>query len=185
MTFVTCSGTNNAETVSEFLFYGKVKQMKTLYLIGGTMGVGKTAVSACLKEKLEHSVMLDGDWCWDMHPFVVNEETKRMVMINITALLRSFLDCSVLEHIVFCWVMHEQGIIDDILGRLNVQDCRVVAVSLTAGEQTLRERLLRDVKRGVRCEDVIDRSVARIPLYEKLQTQRIATDGKTPAAIAD
>lgn len=74
------------------------------------MGVGKTAVSACLKEKLEHSVMLDGDWCWDMHPFVVNEETKRMVMINITALLRSFLDCSVLEHIIFCWVMHEQDL---------------------------------------------------------------------------
>ena len=39
--------------------------MKTLYLIGGTMGVGKTAVSQQLKKDLPNSVFLDGDWCWD------------------------------------------------------------------------------------------------------------------------
>ena len=36
--------------------------MKTLYLIGGTMGVGKTAVGCRLKEVLVNSVFLDGDW---------------------------------------------------------------------------------------------------------------------------
>lgn len=35
--------------------------MKTVYLIGGTMGVGKTTVCQCLKRKLENSVFLDGD----------------------------------------------------------------------------------------------------------------------------
>ena len=39
--------------------------MKTLYLIGGTMGVGKTTVSQQLKKDLANSVFLDGDWCWD------------------------------------------------------------------------------------------------------------------------
>ena len=48
--------------------------MKHLYIIGGTMGVGKTTVCRILKEKLEGSVFLDGDWCWDMHPFQVTEE---------------------------------------------------------------------------------------------------------------
>ena len=57
--------------------------MKKLILIGGTMGVGKTATSSLLKQKLNQSVFLDGDWCWDMHPFVVNRETKAMVMNNI------------------------------------------------------------------------------------------------------
>lgn len=37
--------------------------MKTLYLIGGTMGVGKTKVCQLLKDKLPNSVFLDGDWC--------------------------------------------------------------------------------------------------------------------------
>lgn len=35
--------------------------MKTLYLIGGTMGVGKTTVSQLLKKDLNHCVFLDGD----------------------------------------------------------------------------------------------------------------------------
>ena len=57
--------------------------MKTLYFIGGTMGVGKTTVSQALKRSLNRSVFLDGDWCWDMHPFSVTPETKRLVQENI------------------------------------------------------------------------------------------------------
>ena len=55
--------------------------MKTIYLIGGTMGVGKTTVSQQLKKELPNSVFLDGDWCWDADPFQVTEETKAMVML--------------------------------------------------------------------------------------------------------
>ena len=80
--------------------------MKKLILIGGTMGVGKTATSSLLKQKLNQSVFLDGDWCWDMHPFVVNRETKAMVMNNIVYQLNQFISCSEIENIIFCWVMH-------------------------------------------------------------------------------
>ncbi len=48
------------------------------------MGAGKTTVCNILKKKLKNSVFLDGDWCWDMEPFQVTEETKAMVMDNIT-----------------------------------------------------------------------------------------------------
>ena len=65
--------------------------MKTLYLIGGTMGVGKTTVSQQLKKDLANSVFLDGDWCWDADPFQVTDETKEMVMDNICYLLNNFL----------------------------------------------------------------------------------------------
>ena len=40
--------------------------MKKLYIIGGTMGVGKTTVCNILKKRLDMSVMLDGDWCWEV-----------------------------------------------------------------------------------------------------------------------
>lgn len=62
--------------------------MKTLYLIGGTMGVGKTTVCRELQKSLPNCVFLDGDWCWDMKPFVVNEETRELVLDNICCLLR-------------------------------------------------------------------------------------------------
>lgn len=51
------------------------------------MGVGKTTVCRRLKVLLPNSVFLDGDWCWDMHPFQITEETKAMVLDNICHLL--------------------------------------------------------------------------------------------------
>ena len=82
------------------------------------MGVGKTAVCRHLYQALPDCAWLDGDWCWMMHPFVVNEENKAMVLHNITALLRSFLSNSSLKTILFDWVLHEQSIWDDLLSRL-------------------------------------------------------------------
>lgn len=63
--------------------------MKNIFLIGGTMGVGKTTTCQIIKNKLNNSVLLDGDWCWDMHPFQVTEETKQMVEDNICFLLNT------------------------------------------------------------------------------------------------
>ena len=159
--------------------------MKKLYLIGGTMGVGKTTVCRALQKKLPHCVFLDGDWCWDMSPFVVNEETKAMVMDNICHLLQNFLRCTAYENIIFCWVMHEQSIIDDILSRLDVGETEVITISLLASEKAITSRLEKDVTAGIRTPDVIERSIARIPLYEKLDTLKIDTNEKTADAVAE
>lgn len=159
--------------------------MKTLYLIGGTMGVGKTTVSQQLKKNLPNSVFLDGDWCWDASPFQVTEETKKMVMNNICYLLNSFLRCSAYENIIFCWVMHEQAIIDRILEKLDTERCRVIPISLIADERNLRDRLTADVTSGVRTADVIDRSMARIPMYRDLNTIKIDTSNKTVGKVAE
>lgn len=159
--------------------------MKTLYLIGGTMGVGKTAVCQQLKKDLPNSVFLDGDWCWDADPFQVTEETKAMVLRNIIYLLNSFLHCSAYDHIIFCWVMHEQAIIDAIIRGLDTDDCRAIPISLTVNEEELRSRLLSDVARGIRTADVVERSVARIHMYSLLNTIKIGTDNKTVKEIAD
>ena len=159
--------------------------MKTLYMIGGTMGVGKTTVCQQLKQDLPNSVFLDGDWCWDASPFQVTDETKAMVTNNICYVLNNFLKCSAYENIIFCWVMHEQRIIDSILEKLDTQNCEVKCVSLVADEKTLCERLSMDVKRGIRSEDVIERSIARIPMYQALGTIKIDTNAKTVAMIAN
>ncbi len=159
--------------------------MKTVYLIGGTMGVGKTTVSQILKKKLPNAVFLDGDWCWDASPFRVTEETKAMVMDNICHLLNNFIHCSAYEHIIFCWVMHEQRIIDDILTRLDVFNCNIRNISLVCDAESLKARLEKDISSGLRSSDIIDRSVARIPLYCSLNTEKIDTSGKSAVQIAD
>ena len=149
------------------------------------MGVGKTAVSQQLKKDLPNSVFLDGDWCWDANPFQVTEETKTMVTENICYLLNNFLHCSAYENIIFCWVMHEQHIIDSIIENLHVKNCEVKCISLMTDEATLRNRLESDVNAGIRTEDVIERSVARISKYQSLNTIKIDTVNKTIKQVAD
>jgi broad-specificity NMP kinase len=155
--------------------------MKKLYIIGGTMGVGKTTVSRELKNRLSKSVFLDGDWCWDMNPFVVNDETKAMVMDNICYLLNNFIHCSEYENIIFCWVLHEQKIIDSILSRLDKQNIKVISISLLCKEKALRERIQKDIDNKLRSNDVLERSIERIHLYEKLDTVKIEVSEKTVA----
>lgn len=158
--------------------------MKNLYFIGGPMGVGKTEVSQKLKKLLPDCVMLDGDRCWDADPFIVTDETKAMVTDNICHLLNNFLRCSSYRNVVFCWVMHDQSIIDGLLSRLDLREVRVISLSLTATPSALESRLRSDVDRGIRDEDVIPRSLARLPLYSALNTVKLDTSNKTPDDIA-
>lgn len=159
--------------------------MKRFILIGGTMGIGKTATGLALARILPHNAFLDGDWCWKMSPFIVNDATKAMVMDNITYLLSNFLRCGDVENVIFCWVMHEQAILDEILARVPLDGVSVHAFSLIASEEALRERLSRDIANGIREEDVMARSVPRISLYEKLNTVKIDTTELSPEQTAE
>ena len=159
---------------------------KTLYLIGGPMGVGKTTVCRELNRMLPASAMLDGDWRWCADPFQVTTETKRMVLDNICHLLGNFLRCSAYENVILCWVMHERAIIDDILGKLPIEECdaEVRTVSLVADEDELRHRVGGDVRAGMREEGAIARSLSYLPRYRDLNTELIDTTGLTPHEVA-
>ncbi len=147
--------------------------MKNLIFINGTMGVGKTATCRELQKLLPNCVFLDGDWCWDMSPFIVNDETKNMVINNISNLLNNFISCSVYENIIFCWVMHEQRIIDDLLSRLEKDDCKLYKFSLVCTEEALLSRITKDIKMGIRTEDIINRSLSRLKNYYQMDTYKI------------
>ena len=151
--------------------------MKNLIFVNGTMGAGKTTLCRELKKLLAPSVFLDGDWCWDMEPFSVTDETRRMVMDNIQTLLNRFLQCSQPENILFGWVMQERAIVDEVLSGLKPDAASFRLFTLTLTEDALRRRLRRDVDAGLREPDVIERSAARLPLYAhpSMKSTRIDT----------
>ncbi len=158
--------------------------MKRLYLVGGPMGVGKTAACQQLKRLLPGSAYLDGDWCWDMHPFLVTEETRAMVMDNIAHTLSNFLHCSTIQNVILSWVMHEQAILDDLLARLPLDNCEAVSVSLVASPDVLRARLRSDIDAGLRSENVIERSLARLPMYAQVKSVKLDTSALTAQQVA-
>ena len=158
--------------------------MKRLILIGGPMGVGKTAVGRALRNQIPNSVFLDGDWCWDANPFTVTEETKAMVLENIRFLLGQFLRCSAYETVIFCWVMHQQNIVDAILSGLPLDNVWVWAISLTAEPEELRRRLEEDVSRGLRQPDVVERGLTYLPAYGRMNTEKVDTTQLSPEVVA-
>ena len=162
-------------------FVGTLK--KNVFLVG-FMGVGKTTVCQELKRLTAPSVFLDGDWCWDMEPFQVTAETKAMVQENIAFLLGQFLRCPAYETVIFCWVMHQQEILDGLLARLPLEGVEVFSLSLLAKPETLRERIRGDVERGLRTWDVLDRSLERLSHYGELNTHKLWVDGLTAREAA-
>lgn len=163
-----------------FNYYGMVKklnrwsrEMKKLIMVNGTMGVGKTTTCNELLNMLQSSVFLDGDWCWNMNPFVVTEETKDIVMSNITHMLKNFLSCSVYKNVIFCWIMHQETIINDILNSLSDLEFKLYIFTLTSTEDALQKRLTNDVNNKIRTRDVIGRSLQRLNLYNSMNTIKI------------
>ena len=159
--------------------------MKTLYFISGPMGVGKTAVSRELLRLLPRCTFLDGDWCWTMQPFTVTDETKAMVTDNIAHILGNFLRCSEFKNVVFCWVMHQQEIIDGLLSRLPMNGVRFVNISLTCTPEALTARIGQDVAAGLRNTSAVSRSLAYLPLYEAVDSIKLDTTKLSPAEAAE
>lgn len=133
------------------------------------MGIGKSTICNQLNQDLDHSVFLDGDWCWNMDPFIVNQDTKNMVLDNITHCLNNFIHTPGIENIIFCWVMHKQDIIDQIIQKLDTEGVDIHLISLICEKEELIKRMLIDR----RDNQTIRKSLQYLELYKDLDTEKI------------
>lgn len=152
---------------------------KKLIIINGTMGVGKTTVSRFLYKSLENSFWLDGDSCWYMNPFVVSEENKTMVIENICFILNNFIKNSMSEYIIFNWVIQTDEIMNLVLGNLNLENTHVYKITLMCSEDSLVERIAKDIAEGIRDAESIESSLKNLKLYKNMDSLKIYTDNKT------
>jgi broad-specificity NMP kinase len=155
--------------------------MKKLIIINGTPGSGKTSVAKLLNQELINSVWLDGDWCWMMNPFVVNDENKAMVESNIYHMLNNFINNSYIEYIIFNWVIGHDKLMNRIISHLNVEDAEIFKVSLICEEDVLRERMQLDG----RSEDRIENSIERQRSYHSMDTIKLDTTNLNVNEVVD
>ena len=160
------------------------QEMKNLIFINGTMGVGKTMTSKTLLKLLPNCVFLDGDWCWYADPWTVTQETKIMSKKNMSFLLDSFLNCSVYENVIFCWVMHVENMIYDILSSIKSTGYNFYKFSLICSENALISRIQKDIDYGVREDGILERALSRMSNYLKMDTVKIDVSDITPEQAA-
>jgi ABC-type iron transport system FetAB ATPase subunit len=158
--------------------------MKNLIIINGTMGVGKTATCKMLLKLLPNCVLLDGDWCWYADPWTVTDETKIMAEKNMSFLLNNYLDCSIYENIIFCWVLHVENMVDMVCSWVKDKDFISYKFSLVCSESALLSRLQNDIENGERENDILKRSLQRLPNYINMDTIKIDVSDITPKQAA-
>ncbi|MCI1858918.1 MAG: AAA family ATPase [Sporolactobacillus sp.] len=150
--------------------------MKKLIVINGTMGVGKSTIAKVVAEQLEPSVLLDGDWCWQMHPWHFSAENKRMVLNNIVYLLNAFLANSSFQYIIFCWVLPDLAILAQIRSRLR-SAYMLQQVTLICSEAALQAHFKRR-------SDDFAAAYARMDGYRRMATPKLDVSQLTPEQAA-
>jgi len=146
---------------------------KNLIFVNGPMGVGKSATCRQLLNLLQPAAYLDGDWCWMMKPWSVTTRNIAMVRENIVFILRQYLANPEIENVIFGWVMHQSDIITDLINALQSGDVQVHVFSLVCSPEVLKRRIMIDVANGTRSEDVVHRSLERLPLYTPMPWPKI------------
>ncbi len=148
-----------------------------LILLSGSPCVGKTTAGDLLFQMYENSAYLDGDWCWRVNPFRLDDPRLREGDKAMSAVLSNYLrlgfDYVIFSTVVIMYEPIRQGILDNI----SEAGYETVGFTLTCAEDTLRER---HKKRGDQTECSME--WLRLPAYPGDYV--IHTDGKTPEQVA-
>lgn len=101
-----------------------------------------------------------------------------MVLENITFILNNFISNSNSKYIIFNWVIHTDEIMEDIIKNLKANNVEIYKITLMCSKENLLERILKDIKLGIRDEENIKRSLDKYELYQLMDTIKIDTTNK-------
>ena len=114
--------------------------MRKLILLSGSPCVGKTTAGQYLFEQYNNSAYLDGDWCWCVNPFSVEDARLRNGDKSMSFILSNYLN-SEFDYVFFTSVvLTDSEIRKNILNGITAKDYEVVGFTLTCSEETLVKR---------------------------------------------
>ena len=154
-----------------------------LIFINGAPGTGKSAVSRAVQKMLPDCALLDGDDVWNLRPFRVTEKSKELAFANMSAVLKNYLASGLARNVVFCWVMHERRIAEELLRRIG-HTGGLSLFTLTCEEEELKRRILEGERSGARRKGGLALALERARQVRENFPQAADTAGKTPQTCA-
>lgn len=154
-----------------------------LIFINGAPGTGKSSVSRALQKMLPRCALLDGDDVWNLRPFSVTEKSRELALANMSAVLKNYLGSGLASNVLFCWVMHERPIPEELLRRIR-HEGDFSLFTLTCGEEELKRRILAEEESGARRKGGLPLALRRAEQVQKNFPDALDTAGRKPEECA-
>lgn len=158
---------------------------KTLLVIVGPNGVGKSTTAKMLVELCPKCAYVDSDWCRVMNPFSFTEATKRTVTENMYSLLRNYILCDDVNTVVFVYSWHgdRKEIYEKVMQKLK-SDALDFEEKVIILKCSLEENITRATRDG-RDETRIKRGIENtFSFYDNFSYPCIETTELTPEQVA-
>lgn len=117
--------------------------MKNLLFICGPNGIGKTTICKEIIRKLPNSAYVDSDPCRLMNPFILNDETIPTIAKNISDLIINYMDCPVIETVIFSYGFHGRRIevFEIVMKAVSKRDFNFIPFLLACSEEENIKRM--------------------------------------------
>ena len=154
--------------------------MKDFLFLCGANGIGKTTICKNIVKRLSGSAYVDSDGCRMMNPFVLDETTIPTVAKNISGLLGNYLECGVIQTVIFSYGFHgrRKEIFDLVMKDISVHEMSFSPFVLTCSEAENKRRMEadgRDIDRMERAFEV-SRSAYLDIEYPKIDVTGLSVD---------
>lgn len=113
---------------------------KKVILLSGGPCVGKSTTAKLLFEHYVNSAYCDGDWCWCVNPYSIEDKRQENGNQNMAFLISTYLNAG-FEIVIFSSiVLTNPDMRRSILKSITATDFDVMSFQLTCSEDTLMER---------------------------------------------
>lgn len=134
--------------------------MKNLLFICGPNGIGKTTICKEIIRKLPNSAYVDSDPCRLMNPFILNDETIPTIAKNISDLIINYMDCPVIETVIFSYGFHgrRREVFEIVMKAVSKRDFNFIPFLLACSEEENIKRMDIDNRSTERKQRAIEES---------------------------
>lgn len=134
--------------------------MKKLLFICGPNGIGKTTICKEIIRNLPKSAYVDSDPCRFMNPFILNGETIPTIAKNISDLLTNYIDCTVIETVIFSYGFHgkRREVFDIVMKTVSEREFNFIPFLLTCSKEENIKRIDMDNRSPQRKQRAIEES---------------------------